>query len=127
MAEGNTRVVTPLCLAVRIHVFLCPQCRQRWNRRTRQVVVATIGGGLLSVVAATFLLILSVRSHATGFEIGAGIACFTGMAALFALPIIHVFATPLLVMPGSGGVWAKNVWIRFPNSDYVQLIERNSN
>jgi hypothetical protein len=120
MAEGNTRVVTPLNFSADVSVYLCPACRARWRRRTRQVALSVAAGMAIAVISASALIVSRTPRAMGWLELVAMVAGLTGAAVFLSIPILHCFATPMLV--GWAGRRAEAVWIRFPNEEYVKKI-----
>jgi hypothetical protein len=47
--------------------------------------------------------------------------CLVGAGIFLSVPITHFLATPMII--GWAGTWDKEVWVRFPNRDYVALFD----
>ncbi|HEY7117797.1 MAG TPA: hypothetical protein VH475_14505 [Tepidisphaeraceae bacterium] len=78
---------------------------------------------LLAVVSAALLIKLRSHKPVSWMELAAVLALLTGLAAFLSLPIIHCFATPMVT--GLASLSDKEVWVRFPNRDYVVLLNKD--
>jgi hypothetical protein len=78
----------------------------------------------VAVTTGTVLIAANSRPPVTWLFLVAVSSLLIGAAVFLSLPIIHCFATPMLT--GLAGVWSKEVWVRFPNREYVALFAKTS-
>jgi len=115
LATGNTRR-----LAGGVPVPLCPSCRRRWKRHGQLVVFSCILAIVLITLSGSWLIWSRSSTPMNPMEIAATVACLTGGAVMLTMPILLFLTSPLIVIPQ--GAWAKEMWVRFPNREYVRLF-----
>jgi hypothetical protein len=114
MSEGYTR-------AYRRHlpVPLCPTCRSAWRRRERLVTVACIA--TVAIAALTGTALVAIRHAALGWtDLATAAAGITGASAFLVFPVIYFFASPVIVLKGKN---EELMSVRFPNREYVRMIQ----
>lgn len=109
----------PSISALRLDVFLCPDCTKRWKRRYNRVLRLGAAAAFVSSLSAALL----TECHTLTERIGV-FACATFIALVALAVVVHYTGNPMLIGFTKLNHYRCRVWVRFPNADYFKLFER---